>query len=76
VVQGEDWYSSPQAMLQQNVLNVPAMQLGQQKQAMDVGVMPVKMEIPQQGKVFRFTKMLVIDEKPGLTFKYRKKWFK
>jgi hypothetical protein len=75
VMQGDDWTSMPQAMLQQNVLDVANVQVAQQKQSMDVGVMPVKMEIPQEGRLLRFTKMLVIDEKPTLSFKYRKKWW-
>jgi hypothetical protein len=75
---GPDFYAQSQSVLQQNVMNVPDIQakLNLQAERMSMGVMPVKMEIPQQGKVYRFTKMLVIDEKPSLTFKYRKKWFK
>lgn len=72
-----DFSSMSQGLLQSNVMNIPNLQPQQVKaQGMELGVMPVKMEIPQQGKVYRFTKMLVIEEKPKVTFKYKEKWFK
>jgi len=36
------------------------------------GVFPVKVQIPERGKFYRFTKLLVTDEVPELVAKYKK----
>ena len=36
------------------------------------GVFPVKVQIPERGKFYRFTKLLVTDEVPELIAKYKK----
>jgi len=36
------------------------------------GVLPVQIDIPEKGKKYKFTKLLVTDESPYLTFKYAK----
>ncbi len=43
-------------------------------QSMSKGVLPVKMSVPEQGKLKRFIKLLVIDEAAKITFKYRLPW--
>ncbi len=40
-------------------------------QSMTKGVLPVKLSVPQQGKLSRFVKLIVIDEAAEITFKYR-----
>ncbi|MBW2263441.1 MAG: hypothetical protein JRG91_15860 [Deltaproteobacteria bacterium] len=43
-------------------------------QSMSKGVLPVKMSVPEQGKLRRFIKLLVIDEAAKITFKYKLPW--
>lgn len=38
--------------------------------ARTTGVLPVRMDMPTAGSVFRFTKLLITDESPWLTFTY------
>ncbi|GEM_PF-2068804 len=38
------------------------------------GMLPVKFSVPLRGTVKRFSKLLVMDEAPELTFRYRKRW--
>ncbi|MFH1437595.1 MAG: hypothetical protein ABIJ56_17950 [Pseudomonadota bacterium] len=75
-VYGGGGHGMLQSIPQANVMEIQNMdfELLQKEQSMDIGVMPVKMEIPQQGQVFHFTKLLVIDERPELAFDYKKKW--
>ena len=40
-------------------------------QSMSKGVLPVKLSVPQQGKLRRFVKLIVIDEAARVSFKYR-----
>ena len=42
------------------------------KQGRAEGVFPVKVQIPERGKFYRFTKLLVTDEVPELVAKYKK----
>jgi hypothetical protein len=42
------------------------------KQGRAEGVFPVKVQIPERGKYYRFTKLLVTDEVPELVAKYKK----
>jgi hypothetical protein len=37
------------------------------------GVLPVRMEVPRAGTSHRFVKPLVIDEEPGVTFRYKRR---
>jgi hypothetical protein len=43
-------------------------------QSMSKGVLPVKMSVPEQGRLERFIKLLVIDEAAEISFKYKLPW--
>jgi len=40
------------------------------------GVLPVRVEVPGQGRTYRFEKLLVIDEHPELQARYWKPWWR
>lgn len=73
----EDAYSIiDEAQVQMNVANEELFmaQLEQSlapAQSMSKGVLPVKMSVPEQGRLERFIKLLVIDEAAEISFKYR-----
>lgn len=43
-------------------------------QSMSKGVLPVKMSVPEKGKLRRFIKLLVIDEPAEVSFRYKLPW--
>lgn len=64
--------------LESNVQMTPQVQMEDQARQMFAqkgkaeGVFPVKVQIPERGKFYRFTKLLVTDEVPELVAKYKK----
>ena len=59
-------------------VNIPQVQMERDAKQMFAqkgraeGVFPVKVQIPERGKYYRFTKLLVTDEVPELVAKYKK----
>jgi hypothetical protein len=59
-------------------VNIPQVQMERDARQMFAqkgraeGVFPVKVQIPERGKFYRFTKLLVTDEVPELIAKYKK----
>jgi len=55
--------SRPQAVMEDNLLE-------EVQTAQSRGALPIKISVPQRGKLFRFSKLLVTDESPWVSIKY------
>ena len=63
--------AAPQAMMQRKSAGFGFFGGGGAK--MSKGVLPVRMEVPGYGTVYRFEKMLVLEEHPSMSAFYKRK---